>query len=101
MTNYLLEIGLEEIPAHLVTPSINQLAERMETFLKENRLEFDKIIKFSTPRRLAIIVEGLAEASEAIDEEVKGPSAKIAKDAQGNWSKAIQGFSRGQGATPD
>ena len=101
MTNYLLEIGLEEIPAHLVTPSINQLAERMETFLKENRLKFDKIIKFSTPRRLAIIVEGLAEASEAIDEEVKGPSAKIAKDAQGNWSKAIQGFSRGQGATPD
>lgn len=101
MTNYLLEIGLEEIPAHLVTPSINQLAERMETFLKENRLEFDKIIKFSTPRRLAILVEGLAEASEAIDEEVKGPSAKIAKDAQGNWSKAIQGFSRGQGATPD
>lgn len=101
MTNYLLEIGLEEIPAHLVTPSINQLAERMETFLKENRLEFDKIIKFSTPRRLAIIVEGLAEASEAIDEEVKGPSAKIAKDAEGNWSKAIQGFSRGQGATPD
>jgi len=101
MTNYLLEIGLEEIPAHLVTPSINQLAERMETFLKENRLKFDKIIKFSTPRRLAILVEGLAEASEAIDEEVKGPSAKIAKDAQGNWSKAIQGFSRGQGATPD
>ncbi|MEY8513987.1 glycine--tRNA ligase subunit beta [Lactococcus taiwanensis] len=101
MTNYLLEIGLEEIPAHLVTPSINQLAERMETFLKENRLKFDKIIKFSTPRRLAIFVEGLAEASEAIDEEVKGPSAKIAKDAQGNWSKAIQGFSRGQGATPD
>ncbi|WP_312680784.1 glycine--tRNA ligase subunit beta [Lactococcus taiwanensis] len=101
MTNYLLEIGLEEIPAHLVTPSINQLAERMGTFLKENRLEFDKIIKFSTPRRLAILVEGLAEASEAIDEEVKGPSAKIAKDAQGNWSKAIQGFSRGQGATPD
>ena len=101
MINYLLEIGLEEIPAHLVTPSINQLAERMEAFLNENRLKFDKIIKFSTPRRLALIVEGLSESSEAIDEEVKGPSAKIAKDAEGNWSKAIQGFSRGQGATPD
>ena len=51
MTNYLLEIGLEEIPAHLVTPSINQLAERMETFLKENYFEFDKIILsvFFTP----------------------------------------------------
>ena len=92
---------MEEIPAHLVTPSINQLAERMEAFLNENRLKFDKIIKFSTPRRLALIVEGLSESSEAIDEEVKGPSAKIAKDAEGNWSKAIQGFSRGQGATPD
>ncbi|KKW72697.1 glycine--tRNA ligase, beta subunit, glyS [Lactococcus cremoris] len=101
MTNYLLEIGLEEIPAHLVTPSINQLAERMEAFLNENRLKFDKIIKFSTPRRLALIVEELSDSSEAIDEEVKGPSAKIAKDAEGNWSKAIQGFSRGQGATPD
>ncbi|KZK05158.1 Glycyl-tRNA synthetase beta chain [Lactococcus cremoris] len=101
MANYLLEIGLEEIPAHLVTPSINQLAERMEAFLNENRLKFNKIIKFSTPRRLALIVEGLSDSSEAIDEEVKGPSAKIAKDAEGNWSKAIQGFSRGQGATPD
>ena len=101
MTNYLLEIGLEEIPAHLVTPSINQLAERMEAFLNENRLKFDKIIKFSTPRRLALIVEELSDSSEAIDEEVKGPSAKIANDAEGNWSKAIQGFSRGQGATPD
>ncbi|MCD6631924.1 glycine--tRNA ligase subunit beta [Lactococcus cremoris] len=101
MTNYLLEIGLEEIPAHLVTPSINQLAERMEAFLNENRLKFDKIIKFSTPRRLALIVEELSDSSEAIDEEIKGPSAKIAKDAEGNWSKAIQGFSRGQGATPD
>ena len=39
--NYLLEIGLEEIPAHVVTPSINQLVERMTSFLKENRLSFD------------------------------------------------------------
>ena len=51
--NYLLEIGLEEIPAHVVTPSINQLVERMTSFLKENRLSFDKIEAYSTPRRLA------------------------------------------------
>lgn len=101
MANYLLEIGLEEMPAHLVTPAINQLAERLSDFLNENRLEFDAIRKFSTPRRLVVLVEGLAENSEAMDEEVKGPSAKIAKDAEGNWSKAIQGFSRGQGVTPD
>ena len=99
--NYLLEIGLEEIPAHLVTPSVNQLAERMADFLKENRVKFGKLVKFSTPRRLAVLVENIAESSEAMDEMVKGPAAKIAKDAEGNWSKAIQGFSRGQGVTPD
>ncbi|QPS71592.1 glycine--tRNA ligase subunit beta [Lactococcus garvieae] len=101
MANYLLEIGLEEMPAHLVTPAVNQLAERLSDFLNENRLDFEAIRKYSTPRRLAVVVEGLAENSEAMDEEVKGPSAKIAKDAEGNWSKAIQGFSRGQGLTPD
>ena len=100
MSSYLLEIGLEEVPAHLVTPSINQLAERTQQFLLENRVQFDKIVKYSTPRRLAILVENIAETSESKDEEVKGPSAKIAKDTEGNWSKAIQGFSRGQGISP-
>lgn len=100
MSDYLLEIGLEEVPAHLVTPSINQLAERTQQFLLENRVQFDKIVKYSTPRRLAILVENIAETSESKDEEVKGPSAKIAKDTEGNWSKAIQGFSRGQGISP-
>ncbi|URZ86860.1 glycine--tRNA ligase subunit beta [Floricoccus penangensis] len=101
MAEYLLEIGLEEMPAHLVTPSINQLAERMEKFLAENRVDFESITKFSTPRRLAVLVNGLAEESEDITEKVKGPSMKIAKDDQGNWSKAVLGFSRGQGINPD
>lgn len=100
MSNYLLEIGLEEIPAHLVTPAVNQLAERMEQFLTDNRVTFDRLVKFSTPRRLAVLVENIADVSFSMDEEVKGPSAKIAKDAAGNWSKAIQGFSRGQGVEP-
>ncbi|MDR2977285.1 MAG: glycine--tRNA ligase subunit beta [Streptococcaceae bacterium] len=101
MTNYLLEIGLEEMPAHLVTPAVEQLETRMTAFLQENRVDFTRILKFSTPRRLAVLVEGIAEKSQAMDEEVKGPAAKIAKDAEGNWSKAIQGFSRGQGVNPD
>ncbi|MCL2858951.1 MAG: glycine--tRNA ligase subunit beta, partial [Streptococcaceae bacterium] len=53
MSNYLLEIGLEEMPAHLVTPAVLQLSERMEGFLKENRISFKHIEVFSTPRRLA------------------------------------------------
>ena len=72
--NYLLEIGLEEIPAHVVTPSINQLVERMTSFLKENRLSFDKIEAYSTPRRLALKVIGLADKQEDIEELAKGPA---------------------------
>ncbi|TNK99995.1 glycine--tRNA ligase subunit beta [Fructilactobacillus sanfranciscensis] len=98
---FLLEIGLEEMPAHVVTPSINELAEKTEKYLKENRISFDKVQKFSTPRRLALEISGLADKQPDIDEEVKGPAEKIAKDAEGNWSKATIGFTRGQGLTPD
>ncbi|WP_395318540.1 glycine--tRNA ligase subunit beta [Fructilactobacillus frigidiflavus] len=98
---FLLEIGLEEMPAHVVTPSINELAEKTEKYLKENWISFDKVQKFSTPRRLALEISGLADKQPDIDEEVKGPAEKIAKDADGNWSKAAIGFTRGQGLTPE
>lgn len=98
---FLLEIGLEEMPARVVTPSIKQLKEKTEKFLKVNRLSFDSIEQFSTPRRLAIRINGLAEKQADIEEEAKGPAKKIAQDAEGNWSKAAQGFVRGQGMTTD
>lgn len=99
--NYLLEIGLEEMPAHVVTKSVNQFAQRAEKFLKENRISFDSIEKYSTPRRLTILVKGIAEKQTDIDVKAKGPSKKIAQDADGNWTKAAQGFARGQGMTAD
>ncbi|AKP66606.1 glycine--tRNA ligase subunit beta [Companilactobacillus ginsenosidimutans] len=99
--NYLLEIGLEEMPAHVVTPSINQLAQKTAKFLKDNRISFSEIDKYSTPRRLAIIIKDIAEKQDDIDVKAKGPSKKIAQDDEGNWSKAAQGFARGQGMTPD
>jgi len=98
---YLLEIGLEEMPAHVVTPSILQLKERMTTFLKDERLTFDQIKTFSTPRRLTLQVEGLADKQADVKKEVRGPAKKIAQDADGNWTKAAIGFSKGQGASTD
>lgn len=98
---FLLEIGLEEIPAHFVTPSVAQLATRMKDFLNDSRISFDEIQTYSTPRRLAVKVLGLADKQPDIKEEAKGPAKKIAIDDQGNWSKAAQGFSRGQGVDPD
>lgn len=99
--NYLLEIGLEEMPAHVVTKSVEQFAQRTEKFLKENRISFNSIEKFSTPRRLTIFVKGIVDKQTDIDIKAKGPSKKIAQDADGNWTKAAQGFARGQKMTPD
>ncbi len=97
----LLEIGLEEMPAHVVTPSMKQLENKVTAFLDENRLSFESIKAFSTPRRLAVLIEKIADRQEDIQEEVKGPAKKIALDAEGNWSKAAQGFVRGQGVSTD
>lgn len=98
---FLLEVGLEEMPAHVVTPSIKQLVKRTKDYLKDQRIEFDNIKPFSTPRRLTIQITGLADKQEDIDESVKGPAKKIAQDDDGNWNKAAIGFTKGQGATTD
>lgn len=99
--DYLFEIGTEEMPAHVVSRSVKQLADRTKKFLKENGLSFKEIKTYSTPRRLTILVEDLAEKQDDIDEVKKGPAKKIAQDADGNWTKAAQGFARGQGMTTD
>ncbi|AEV95215.1 glycine--tRNA ligase subunit beta [Pediococcus claussenii] len=99
MHDYLLELGLEEIPAHIVTPSINQLVERVSQFLEDQQLTFEKIEKFSTPRRLAIKVSGLSDTQPNSEIDAKGPAKKIALDENGAWTKAAMGFARGQGAS--
>lgn len=99
--DFLFELGVEEMPAHVVTPSMVQLKERMEAFLEAHRLSYQSIDMFSTPRRLALRVNQLAEAQEDIEEEAKGPALKIAKDENGEWSRAAQGFVRGKGMSVD
>lgn len=99
--SFLLEIGIEEMPAHVVTPSIQQLQKRVIEFLKDNHLTYQAIKPFSTPRRLALLIEGLADKQTDIHEESKGPAKKIALDENGNWTKAAQGFARGQGLSVD
>ena len=99
--SYLLEVGVEEMPAHVVTPRIKQLHECVAKYLKEQRITFDSIREYATPRRMALLIEGLSDKQPDIDESVKGPAKKIAQDQDGNWTKAAIGFTRGQGATVD
>lgn len=99
--NLLVELGLEELPAYVVTPSEKQLGQKMADFLKDNRLSFESIQTFSTPRRLAVRVTDLADKQEDLSEDFKGPAKKIALDAEGNFTKAAQGFVRGKGLSTD
>ncbi|MCU9532968.1 glycine--tRNA ligase subunit beta [Streptococcus sp. CSL10205-OR2] len=99
--NLLIELGLEEMPAYVVTPSMKQLRDKMGQFLKEERLSFDKIEMFSTPRRLAVRVVNLADYQTDLVEEFKGPAKQIALDENGEFTKAAQGFVRGKGLTVD
>ncbi len=101
MADFLMEIGLEEVPAHLVTPAINQLVERTAAFFDEHRLEHGEIQPYSTPRRLAVLVHDVANQASDIEEEMKGPIKRAALDADGNFTKAAQGFARGKGMTTD
>lgn len=99
--DYLLEVGMEEIPARFLTELSDQLKDKVEQFLTDNRLTYDDAVAYSTPRRLAVIVKGIAERQEDVSEKVKGPALRIAQDEEGEWSKAAQGFVRGQKLTVD
>ena len=93
----LFEIGAEEIPAGFMPNILGQLKTLAETKLNDAHLPFESIATYGTPRRLALIVKGLADTSAEISERHKGPSASIAYDAEGNATKAAIGFARGKG----
>ncbi|MBM4762325.1 glycine--tRNA ligase subunit beta [Bacillus sp. B15-48] len=95
----LLEIGLEEMPARFIDESIHQFGLKVEKWLSENNISYNGIKLFTTPRRLAVLVESVAEGQEDNLIEAKGPAKKVALTPDGSWSKAAIGFSRGQGLT--
>lgn len=97
----LLEIGLEEVPARFLRAAMNQLLDKTVKWLDDSRLTHGDARAFATPRRLAVWIKDVAEKQEDINEEVKGPSRKIAQDETGAWSKAALGFARSQGVEPD
>lgn len=88
----LLEIGAEELPASFITPALEDLARVLTTRLAEVRLPHGSVRTFGTPRRHAVLVQGVADASEDVTREVLGPSAKAAFDKDGKPTKAAEKF---------
>ncbi len=97
MSNLLLEIGTEEIPAGYIEPALKQMEELFAAQVKKNRIGFDSIHTTGTPRRLVLFASGLPRRQEDIVQEVKGPSAKVAFDENGKPTKAAIGFAGSQG----
>ena len=101
MSKYLLEVGTEELPYKFIPMAISQLKSGFETFLNNSNVKFDKVNVMATPRRLAVIVEGLAASQPDVEKVVKGPIAKVAFDENNNLTKAGEGFAKKNGVTPD
>lgn len=99
--DFLLEIGIEEMPAKFAPGAVTQLKNNSSKLLAEKRLSYEEIEVFVTPRRLALYVKRLAVQQDDINEEVKGPAQKAAYDSDGNPTKAAQGFARGQGVSAE
>ena len=99
LRRYLLEIGMEEFPAGYVAQTKNQVIRTMEAMLNEEEIPFEKVSIDCTPRRFAILISGLPENTREKKMERRGPSRKIAFDEEGNPTKALEGFLRGQDAT--
>lgn len=97
----LLEIGTEEVPAHVMPGVLAQLKERAGKAFQENRIAFASVRTLGTPRRMALLVKDLAEKQADVTSENRGPSVKIAFDADGKPTKAAQGFARGQHVAPE
>ncbi|KGF04373.1 glycine--tRNA ligase subunit beta [Anaerococcus lactolyticus] len=98
MHNYLLEIGVEEIPSDYVKNTKIQLKEKFEKLLSENKLSYEDVEIESTPRRFMVLLKNVAETAQAEVISVRGPSAKIAYDEDNNPSRALLGFLKGQKA---
>ena len=101
MSKYLLEIGTEELPYRFIPQAIEQLKNGFEGFLKDNKVGYEKVDVYATPRRLAVIISGLETQTSDETKIVKGPIAKVAYDENGNLTRAGEGFARKNGLAPE
>ena len=101
MSKYLLEVGVEELPYKFIPMAISQLESGFKSFLDANGVKYESIKVMATPRRLAVIVDGLANSQPDIEKIVKGPIASVAYDENRNLTKAGEGFAKKNVVTSD
>ena len=99
MATFVLEIGSEELPSRFLAPEEGELASRFSGALDEAGLEYGALRVMSTPRRAVVIVEDLNPVQVEREEVVSGPPVRVAYDAEGKPTKALEGFVRTNACT--
>jgi glycyl-tRNA synthetase beta chain len=97
MAEFILEIGTEEMPARFVPRLAAELEQAVARMLGEAMIDNEGVRTYATPRRITAHVAGMADMQRQQEETVTGPPARIAFDADGNLTKAGQGFAKTQG----
>ncbi len=101
MSNLLIEIGTEELPANQIKKAISHIRGSFEKILNESGLTFSSIKEYATPRRLGLFITDVSDQGPDTEKELKGPPKKICFDKDGNPSKALEGFLNKSGITID
>ncbi|MDO5041018.1 MAG: glycine--tRNA ligase subunit beta [Peptoniphilus sp.] len=101
MNKFLLEIGVEELPSRYVEGAIKDFSAKTSQMLEKNKIAYEDLKFYATPRRLSLIIEGIALNQEDIHEEVKGPAKKISFDEENNPTKPLAGFMKSQNVSLD
>ena len=101
MSKYLLEVGCEELPYKFINPAIEQLKNSFSKLLKDNCINYSDINVLATPRRLAVIIDGLPEKQQDETKVLRGPIKNVAYDENGNLTKAGEGFLKKNNLKPE
>ena len=99
--DFLVELGTEELPPKALKNLSKAFAAGLQQSLDQQNLSYSTVEAFATPRRLAVRIRGLAAKQDDIAIEKRGPAKQAAYDADGNPTKALQGFARSCGTEPD
>lgn len=95
--SFLLELGLEEMPADVISPALAELGRNLEECLSQEEVSPASVRSYATPRRLALLATGLPERQPGREELVLGPPVRVAMGPDGGPGKAAFGFARSQG----
>ena len=96
-SEFLLEIGTEEIPARFIPPALAEVAASFRKLLEQERIAAGGILTWGTPRRLTLVAQDVADSQSEVSTEIIGPPRAVAYDSYGNPTPAAQGFAKNQG----